>query len=230
MFKDTRVTQYYNLARPGATVSWDILRPGKEEWGTFEDQLVDFNEFFGSSSSSSSDAMTDAGTEAHTETTPWDPASTLFLLFFGINDISQLDRMDEGLVPIQSTCYAFAQGLFNLSSTLYDTHSARHFVFLNAHPFFRSPKYNLPHGLGHDIQSRVVESVLWFNEAFGIEIEKFRTKHPLANVYEFDLYRFINLVLDYPEVFGVTDTKRYLMEWEEQDEEEETEFGQLGFA
>ncbi|ORX38838.1 hypothetical protein BD324DRAFT_617506 [Kockovaella imperatae] len=216
-FTDTSKTKYYNLARPGATISREVLPPGQEEWGTLEDQLADFEQIFSRGSGQSNNNNND----------DWQSNSTLFLMFFGINDISQLDRRTAFDSPIQQTCGQFAHALFEQSSKLYDM-GARHFVFLNAHPFYRSPKYTLEGGVGHDVYGRVVDSVTWFNEAYGDEIELFRQRHPQANVISFDLFRYIDLIMDEPELFGMTETERFHMTID--DTGDETNHGRLGFV
>ena len=90
------------------------------------------------------------------------------------------------------------------------------------------PNTHYPMGLGNDIYDRVVDSVKWFNEAFELEIQEFRDRHGGANVMDFDLFRFIDLVLDEPELFGLTDTERYEMIVD--DDGEEPNLGHLGFA
>ena len=189
------------------------LPPGQIEWGTLQDQLDDFQDFF--------------TPMPGPESVNWHSNSSLFLMFFGINDISQLDRKTEFELPIRQTVFDFTHSLFEQSSRLYDM-GARNFVFLNAHPFYRSPKYTLTSGVGHDIYNRVVNSVTWFNQAFAFEIAKFRMRHRQANVIEFDLFRFIDLVLDEPELFGLTDTERFNMVVD--DSGDETNLGHLGFA
>lgn len=151
--------------------------------------------------------------------------------------------MNEGDMPIEETCAKFAQALFEISQRLIDL-GAKHLLYLNAHPFHRSPKYVLPH-IYHDIQPRVEQSVAWFNQYFLSEIAAFRARNSAVeqgegddlgqagggvNVMDFDLNRFLGIVLDYPEMFGLTDTQRFEMRWAGQGEDVETEYGQMGFA
>lgn len=51
------------------------MKPGRAEWGTFGDQIKDFEELFGS-------AKKDGAT--------WDPDTSVFLIYFGINDVVSL--------------------------------------------------------------------------------------------------------------------------------------------
>ena len=119
--------------------------------------------------------------------------------------------MDPHTLPIEGTCAASASHLFSLSQRLH-AFGARNFLFLNAPPFHRHPKYSLPHGLGHDIQERVVESVKYFNSHFEREFAIFKEAFRDSKVLRFDLTRFVNVVLDHPEVFGMTDIERYVVE------------------
>jgi len=45
-------------------------------------------------------------------------------------------------------------------------------------------------------------------------------------VLRFDLNRFMNMVLDYPEAFGLTNTERYVMKFGNETED----YAKMGFA
>ena len=185
--------------------------PGNPDWGTYEDQLQDFEDFFCPAPGPDS--------------VNWHPDHTIFMVFMGINDLAQLQRRDEGDIE---RCEKVARALFDNSSILHKL-GARNFLFLNAHAYYRSPKFLLDQYFGVE-QPRVINSVKYFNEAFALEVEAFRRRHPDANVMDFDLYRFVDLILDEPELFGLTETERFEMRWEGQPEEQESDNGEFGFA
>ncbi|WVR08390.1 hypothetical protein IAU60_005445 [Kwoniella sp. DSM 27419] len=185
--------QYWNFAKPGATVSHSVLPPGLESYGTFETQIKDFEDLF-----------TPAPGPKHVN---WNANDSLFVVFFGINDMRDDLHDGEGL-DIPSTTKSLADYLMRNTRRLHAA-GARSFLFLTLPPIQYSPKYNLPSQVGHDIQGRVERSVQLYNEYVRAGVAEFEADTPDANVMLFDLERYWKLVLDYPELFGMTDCARF---------------------
>jgi hypothetical protein len=96
---------------------------------------------------------------------------------------------------------------------------------MNLPPFHRVPKYLAPSQPGYDVAARAVEAVKWFNHFYAIEFEKYRAKRTDSNALMFDLENFMTAVLDWPELFGITDIIRFRAGYEN---EHEGERGRLG--
>ncbi|OCF41265.1 hypothetical protein I317_04923 [Kwoniella heveanensis CBS 569] len=195
VFHDFHVLQYWNFAKPGATVSHSVLPPGLESYGTYETQINDFEELF-----------TPAPGPRNVN---WQSNDTLFVVFFGINDMRDDLHEGEGL-DIPSTTKALADSLLVSTRRLYSV-GARSFLFLTLPPIQYSPKYNLPGQVGHDIQHRVDHSVSSYNAFLRKAVDDFEQEQTDANVMLFDLEKYWRLILDYPELFGMTDCARFAM-------------------
>jgi hypothetical protein len=96
---------------------------------------------------------------------------------------------------------------------------------MNSPPFYRVPKYLIPSQPGYDVAQRATEAVKWFNHYYAIEFERFKDNHSDSNSFLFDLENFMSIVLDYPEIFGLTDTMRWNVVYEDK---HEVEKGKLG--
>ncbi|WVF68086.1 hypothetical protein IAT40_002849 [Kwoniella sp. CBS 6097] len=195
VFHDFHVLQYWNFAKPGATVSRSVLPPGLESYGTYETQIDDFESLFTPSPGPSN--------------VNWQSNDTLFVVFFGINDMRDDLHEGEGL-DIPSTTQALADSLLVSTRKLYSL-GARSFLFLTLPPIQYSPKYNLPGQIGHDIQHRVDHSVSSYNAFLRTAVRDFDQEHTDANVMLFDLEGYWKLILEYPELFGMTDCARFAM-------------------
>jgi phospholipase/lecithinase/hemolysin len=103
---------------------------------------------------------------------------------------------------------------------------ARNFIFMNLPPFHRVPKYLAPSQPGYDVAERAIEAVKWFNHFYDIEFEKFKANRTDSNAFLFDLGNFMTAVLDWPELFGITETMRFRVETE--GDEHQVERGKLG--
>ncbi|WVQ95764.1 hypothetical protein IAU59_002863 [Kwoniella sp. CBS 9459] len=195
VFHDFHVLQYWNFAKPGATVSHSVLPPGLESYGTYETQINDFEELFTPSPGP--------------KNVNWQSNDTLFVVFFGINDMRDDLHEGEGL-DIPSTTEALADSLLLSTRRLYSL-GARSFLFLTLPPIQYSPKYNLPGQVGHDIQHRVDHSVSSYNSFLRKAVQGFEQEQSDANIMMFDLEKYWKLILDYPELFGMTDCARFAM-------------------
>jgi phospholipase/lecithinase/hemolysin len=88
---------------------------------------------------------------------------------------------------------------------------ARNFVILNMPPIFRSPKYNLPHEPGILSHELIKDSVETYNGELARLVAAYKDEHVDTNLMLFDLHSYWTLILDYPEIFGMTDCERYQM-------------------
>ncbi|RXK39836.1 hypothetical protein M231_02891 [Tremella mesenterica] len=190
------------------------LPPGVEKWGSFDTQVEEFRELF---TPMPGPAVAD-----------WHSDDSLFLAMFGINDLQQMDRHGIGRLNLRETCEKLIDAYMNNLRTLRSL-GAKHFLILNLPPQHRAPKFLLPHGVGRDVEHRIREGVPLFNSLLSNALEDFRMETRLQSggeVMLFDLNRLINMVLDNPEVFGLTDTVRF----EVNIGNETVEPGRMGFA
>ncbi|KAK4688514.1 hypothetical protein P7C73_g1594, partial [Tremellales sp. Uapishka_1] len=215
VFKDFHVMQYWNFARPGAVIDPVIVPPGLEKYGyvarctlsmsaesfltrhrTFQTQVQDFEDLF--TPSPGPDRVN------------WHANDTLFVVFFGINDMGRLNREDLGRQDIPSTTRGLAKSLIESCKRLHAL-GARSFLILNIPPLEYSPKYKLPGEpgiLSHDL---IAESCSTFNQYLAEGIDEWRAEEGDKNLMLFDLESYWKLVLTYPEMFGMTECERYQM-------------------
>ncbi len=113
-------------------------------------------------------------------------------------------------MDLNATTAALAAGIVKQCRRLYSL-GARSFLLMNMYPINQSPKYNLEHEVGHDLQDLVAESVDAYNFHLERIVTEWREEADDANIMLFDLNSFWKLVLCYPEIFGLTDITRYQM-------------------
>ncbi|KAK4686903.1 hypothetical protein P7C73_g3218, partial [Tremellales sp. Uapishka_1] len=142
----------------------------------------------------------------------WHGSDTVFFVFFGINDI----REEIGRLDITDTCDQLVKAIIRNYRRLYQL-GARTFLVMNLPPVHLYGKYNLPSGIGHDIQGRIEESVNTFNALFEPAVNELRDELSQpgldgVNLMLFDLHGYMSLLLDYPEIFGLTECTRFEMQ------------------
>ncbi|ORX41223.1 hypothetical protein BD324DRAFT_613692 [Kockovaella imperatae] len=205
VFHDFHVLQYYNYARPGAVIDAEIIPPGLETYGTLQTQLDEFGELF-----------TPLPGPAKVN---WHSDDSLFVVFFGINDMGRMNREDLGRKDIKNTSKALAKSLVDSCRRLHKL-GAESILIMNLPPLDVSPKYNLPHETGVDSHELIGRSVVEYNRALAQEIAKWKDeleaetdgqKENRAKIMLFDLESFWSLVMRYPEAFGMTECARYEM-------------------
>ncbi|WVQ63123.1 uncharacterized protein L199_001274 [Kwoniella botswanensis] len=199
VFHDFHILQYWNLAKVGATIHHSVLPPGLESYGTFETQINDFEDLF-----------TPLPGPRQVD---WHSNDTLFIVVFGINDNGRLNRDDlheGGGLDIPATTKALVDSLISQSRRLHSL-GARNFLFMTLPPLHLSPKYKLPSQVGYDIHERVELSVTHFNDNLRSSVKQFEDDVGDSNVMLFDLNKFWKILLDYPELFGITDVSRFRM-------------------
>jgi phospholipase/lecithinase/hemolysin len=128
----------------------------------------------------------------------------------------QREDLPAGRLDIPSTSSALASAMMQNVRRLRSL-GARHILLINLPPLDRSPKYSLPHEAGIRSHELIGQSVRVFNTRLEELVRAYRLELELekdndedeTNVFLFDLWSYWNLVLDYPEVFGMTDCSRY---------------------
>ena len=143
-----------------------------------------------------------------------------------------LQREDIGQLDIPTTSAALAKSLVDSCREI-EALGARNFLIVNLPPLEHSPKYNLLNEPGIRSHDLIAESTKAFNRYLAEEIDKWRAE-PTASyprdgvnrtgdgndqspatidktVLLFDLQSFWNIVLQYPEMFGMTDCSRFKM-------------------
>ncbi|WVW81024.1 hypothetical protein I302_103015 [Kwoniella bestiolae CBS 10118] len=199
VFHDFHILQYWNLAKVGATIHHSVLPPGLESYGTFETQINDFEDLF---------TPLPGPTQVN-----WHSNDTLFIVVFGINDNGRLNRDDlhgGGSLDVPATTKALVDSLMSQSRRLHSL-GARNFLFMTLPPLHLSPKYKLPSQVGYDIHERVEVSVKHFNDNLRSSVKQFEDELGDSNVMLFDLNKFWKILLDYPELFGISDVSRFRM-------------------
>lgn len=124
----------------------------------------------------------------------------------------RLNREDIGRQDIPSTTKRLAQSLVSSLRRLYRD-GARSFLVINLPPLDHSPKYSVPGESGIKSQDLIGQSCVLFNQYLKEEVDKWIEEAASAdkNVMQFDLESFWRIVLEYPELFGITETSRYQM-------------------
>ena len=100
------------------------------------------------------------------------------------------------------------EGVWYGLDQLYDL-GLRNFLLLPPPPLDLTPRALLPSlGFLADTPAHRDLGAL-FNELLAEGVEHFEWQHTGANVFYFDQDSFVRIITDFPEIFGITDTKRY---------------------
>ena len=126
----------------------------------------------------------------HRNASSWQPDTSLFAIFFGINDINVALEMNEATPVIFEKVFA---SYSSLVSQLYET-GARNFLFLNMPPMERAPR-----GL-----TALKPAVASWNLQLGVIASNLSNTYRDTNVFEFDTHDFMTQILDDPETFPRT--------------------------
>ncbi|KAL9132735.1 MAG: hypothetical protein Q9175_006092, partial [Cornicularia normoerica] len=176
-YNDSKV-ETYNFAVSGATVDQDLIDKGS----AFSTQV---GEKF----------LSNYGQEDHT----WEPQTTLFSVFFGIND-NVFSNKSEGLFDrvFESYSRTLDKQQRPLTSNFSQLHTAgaQNFVFLNVPPIHRGPN--------HAESSSLAESISSWNARLAKFAANLGSTHPETSIFLFDTYDLFDKVLDAPETFEQT--------------------------
>ncbi|KAL8999166.1 MAG: hypothetical protein Q9169_001945 [Polycauliona sp. 2 TL-2023] len=167
----------YDFAFPGAQVS------GIATGGTAGNDLV--TQVEGTFRS----GYTPAGARAagHPIRTQWQGTSSLFLFFFGINDLQIVYRKPNYALLIDAIFQAYETQLSNLY-----TAGARNFLLINIPPMESMPDFTGNGGVGTRATARdrqlVKRAVMYFNSQMASLIFSFRLRYPDTAVAIFDTH------------------------------------------
>ncbi|KAK0517474.1 hypothetical protein JMJ35_000629 [Cladonia borealis] len=172
--------QTYNLGYGGATIDDAVVQSGfGDTIQSFQDQV--YNEFL--------------PVYANNSQVPWNASNSLFIVFFGINDVT--NSYAEGNDTINYDLIEAYQWLVNI---LYDA-GARNFLFLNVPPVDRSPGT-----LETSSSSQAAEAayIATFNFRLGALVYNLGTRNPDTTLFLFDTNWLFTRVLDDPQQFVET--------------------------
>ncbi|KAI4144258.1 MAG: hypothetical protein L6R39_004266, partial [Caloplaca ligustica] len=185
--------QTYNFAYPGAQIDVHasdpkLPRPKKDKGAN--DMVHQVNNGFIPSYTS----------KLHKPYTSWDGERSLFISFFGINDILAYFRVQP-----PTAASTIADNIISSYSTQLDTlygAGARHFLLLNAPPLDQAPYFThgeTTSGSGDRLskpqrekdRASVAAAVAAYNGRFPALVAAFRERHPDATVFWHDLHALV---------------------------------------
>ena len=119
-----------------------------------------------------------------------------------------IQREDLGRLQIDNTSSALADSLIDSCKRL-ESFGARNFLILTIPPLEHSPKYNLPNETGILSHELIGKSTRTFNRYLSSKADAWESEDGDRNIMLFDLETFWRIVLDSPELFGMTECARY---------------------
>ncbi|KAF2090049.1 carbohydrate esterase family 16 protein [Saccharata proteae CBS 121410] len=194
----------WNLASGGATVDAKILRarmPNPDAVLSFVDQVNIWTKHLSPPPPHAS----------------WTPESSLFTLWFGMNDVGNDWHLNERSVktatekimwqlyarePIKRL-HAIMDMYWEQVSVLY-TKGARMFALMNTPPIHRTPAMVIqyPEVLGRNVQAAVINQ---WNDLLEHRVAVFSKQHPDAKIKVIDTSSAFNTAIDDPKRFGAPD-------------------------
>ena len=182
-------TLVFNLAVSGARIAYNIYQgfppESHETANAFRQQLESFHRSYA------------APAPATANRTAWEPDTTLFALWFGINDVVN-SVMKRRAMQLESVLAVYAASIERLYGA-----GARNFLILNVPPVERIMWTNdwCPEDLG---EADPVRDIRQFNERVPLLVDEFRGWHADATVFLFDAYASWTRALDSPAAFAET--------------------------
>ncbi|KAL8687792.1 MAG: hypothetical protein Q9218_006139 [Villophora microphyllina] len=180
----------YDFAWSGAVIDRSIYAPEERFRNDFVTQA---NSTFADNYGEMKDAI-------------WSSASTLFAIFFAINDVDESYKY-----------YDNNEAIFRTFSSLIDRlhdFGARNFLLLNAPPIDRSPQMR-----NRDISAKryLETNIVDFNHRMTLEASSIESRLPGTKVFSFDVHGFLNVIIDSPDAFSQTarlkNTRDYCREY-----------------
>ncbi|KAL8916980.1 MAG: hypothetical protein Q9208_008235 [Pyrenodesmia sp. 3 TL-2023] len=193
----------YNFAYPGAQLDYDATAAHKTEPMPRNDMKAQVNHGFEPSYTR----------RLHPPYATWSGGSTLFISFFGINDIQAYYDRHHPFSPVaaaETTDRAMASYAARLD-TLYRT-GARNFLLVNSPPMDQMPFFTLNAtrtGYGPDSltpairaarRAAVKETVALWNARFPSLVAGFKQQHPDATLFWYDAHALFSDMLSQPAV------------------------------
>ncbi|GAA6044060.1 hypothetical protein JCM8097_008701 [Rhodosporidiobolus ruineniae] len=175
----------YDMAYAGATTNSTIVE-GSEGTPDLVAQVEQWQDYFAPPS-----------TQAN-----WTANSTLFALWFGINDIgfSYLQKKD-----VNAENGAIFDTLNSQVATLYNG-GARNFLFLGVPPTQRTP---LVQSYGMEAVSQFAANIATYNQNLASYLSAFTSLFPGSQISLFDTQPFFTAILDSPRTYGFLEAETY---------------------
>lgn len=128
----------------------------------------------------------------HPRPTSWKPQTTLFSVFYGINDMLRFNKTEPRW---KERTRSYDRSL----DDLYDT-GGRNFMIINVPPMDQSPPARLPI-YDHNVTA---ETVQMMNDRIAGSIKRFSRKHKDATVFSIDFYSLFRQIARAPSTFPQT--------------------------
>eukprot|EP00833_Pecoramyces_ruminatium_P002818 jgi/Orpsp1_1/1176850/evm.model.c7180000059258.1 len=125
----------------------------------------------------------------------WKGDSSLFAIWFGINDIGS-KRRNEGLTSSQID-EKIATSMFNMIEGMYKE-GARNFMFIYVPPIEKCPVYS--NGMNPNIKTDVPN----YNNNLNKYAKNFQASHPDTNVFVYDSYNEFDYIMENKSKYGIT--------------------------
>ncbi|PKS10975.1 hypothetical protein jhhlp_002734 [Lomentospora prolificans] len=193
-YNATAALRTYNLAYGGATVDSDLVEPWQPTVLSLRDQVTDL--FLPNYAPGSANAP------------DWDPKSTVFGIWIGINDVGNSFWSGE-----DATTELYGQIFDVYASLVNDLYTAggRNFVFLNVPPVQRSPLILDQGEQAIELETAALDK---FNALIDGLAKDLKTAHEKeVNVWVYDSYKSFGEVLDdvtaYPQTADYKDTTTF---------------------
>ncbi|KAI4177888.1 MAG: hypothetical protein LQ346_007605, partial [Caloplaca aetnensis] len=193
--------QTYNFAFPGAQVDWDLTAPGYHAPADHNDMKAQVNHSF----------MPSYTPRVHAPYAEWSGNSSLFVSFFGINDILAYYGQHRPFSPAAAAATtdavmaSYAEQLAHLYAA-----GARNFLLVNTPPMDRMPYFTLNHtrtAHGPDSltpaarawhRESVRETVALWNAGISALVSSFQASHPDATLFWYDIHALFEDMLSQP--------------------------------
>ncbi|SMY28558.1 unnamed protein product [Zymoseptoria tritici ST99CH_1A5] len=179
-------TVVYNFAVVGDPVNATLVQPTvalPTPIADYRDQMRAFTSAIGSASSNK---------------IRWNATNSLFISYFGINDVSIQVAAGRNTSTGQKVLLPDLVDYFNIFGDQYKL-GVRKFVLILVPPFFRAPVYSY----GNSTSAPDVKNLtIWFNSQVKSRAASFRSQYPLANLSIVDPTPYFNAVLDNPARYG----------------------------
>lgn len=171
----------YDIAVSGATVD-NTFVAASTGVSTFIEQVSGFTATYGPNSAG-------AGL--------WNSEDSLFMVWFGINDISNGYTSPNWQAGAQTAIGNYFQQATNLYNA-----GARNIVFLGVPPIQRTPKHvsDAP-----DAMSAYVNAILYYNQLLQDGVNSFTSAHSDASIWYLDTIPVFDMALNDPTAYGSPD-------------------------
>lgn len=141
----------------------------------------------------------------------WNPSSTLFTLWFGINDCNLLSSKDPDDPAVALILDAAMANIFESTLGALLLTGAQYFVLFNAPPMDRRPGLSP----GRAYTNQTAQTVKLWNDRLNTELIAFSQRYSNPKVHLFDLWTVFGGLLDNATQLGFVDNSTYCNAYEQ---------------